>query len=307
MIEIQALSKAFDRRMALDDVTLSIPQGSVFAVIGPVRSGKTTLLKILATLIEPTSGDAFIAGSSVVRDRLRVRQLVGYLPDDFGVYPDLTCGEYIEFFASCYGVPAKERAALAGDLLQLVDLYHRKDAPADRLTRSMKQRLGIARVLAHDPQVLLLDQPVVSLDPRARVELRELIGELSGMGKTILLTSSNLAEVQDMCTHVALIDAGHITRAGTMEEVQAVTPPYRLISVKFLGDATLATSLIRAERGVINVEAAADPAAMTQGLAGVALLKEARVVFDGAYADASVLLKALMHSGVQVVSFAEEE
>lgn len=307
MIEIQHLTKVYDRHAALDGVRFSVPQGAVFGLIGPARSGKTTLLKILATLIEPTSGDAFIAGSSVVRDRLRVRQLVGYLPDDFGVYPDLTCGEYIEFFAACYGVPPKERAALANDLLQLVDLHHRKDMPADRLTRSMKQRLGIARVLAHDPQVLLLDQPAASLDPRARVELRELIAELGGMGKTILLTSANLAEVQDMCTHAALIEAGHIRRAGTLDDVQAITPPHRLISVKFLGDATLATNLIRAERGVINVAAVTDPAAMTQGLAGVALLKEARVVFDGAYADASALLKALMHSGVQVVSFAEEE
>jgi ABC-2 type transport system ATP-binding protein len=170
----------------------------------------------------------------------------------------------------------------------------------------MKQRLGIARVLAHDPQALLLDQPATSLDPRARVELRELIGELSGMGKTILLTSTNLAEVQDMCTHVALMEDGRINRAGTLDDMQVIMPPHRLISVKFLGDAILATNLIKAERGVVYVETVADPAAMTEGLAGVALLKEARVIFDGAYADASALLKALMHSGVQVVSFAEE-
>jgi ABC-2 type transport system ATP-binding protein len=229
------------------------------------------------------------------------------LPDEFGVYPDLTCAEYIQFFASCYGVPPKERATLAGDLLQLVDLYHRRDTPADRLTRSMKQRLGIARVLAHDPKVLLLDQPATLLDPRARVELRELIGELSGMGKTILLTSANLADVQDMCTHAALVSAGRIVRAGTLDAVQAVAPPHRVISIKFLGDATLAMNLIKAETGVVNVAAIADPAALTDGLAGVALLKESRVTFDGAYADASALLKALMHSGVQVVSFGEEE
>jgi ABC-2 type transport system ATP-binding protein len=307
MIEILELTKVYDRRTVLDNVRLSVPLNSVYAVVGAHGSGKSTLLGILATLIAPTSGDATVGGSSVIRDWLRVRQLVGYLPQDFGVYSDLTCGEYVEFFAACYGVAPKERAALADDLLQLVDLHHRRDLPADRLTRSMKQRLGLARVLAHDPRVLLLDQPASSLDPRARVELRELLRELSGMGKTILLTATNLAEVQDVVTHAALLEAGQITHAGAVEDIRPIVPPYRVIQVKFLGDAGIASRLIEAERGVIDVQIASDSAAMGEGLAGVALLKDARVTFDGAYSDASALLRALMHHGVQVVAFGEEQ
>lgn len=292
--------------MALDRVSLSAPQGAIFGLIGPRGAGKTTLLKILATLVAPTAGDAFVAGLSVVSDPLRVRRQVGYLPNDFGVYPDQTCAEYVAFFAACYGVPPKERMALATDLLQLVDLYHRKDTPADRLTPAMRHRLGIARVLAHDPRVLLLDEPTAELDPRARVEARELFKELSSMGKTILLTASNLAEVQDLCTHAAILHAGQITQAGPLEDILATTPPYRTIAVKFLGDARLAMNLIKAAHGVVDVEPFSEPAASPDALAGVALLKELRVTFDGAYADASMLLRSLMHSGVQVVSFAEE-
>jgi ABC-2 type transport system ATP-binding protein len=307
MIELRDLTKAYDQQLALDRVNLSVPPNSVFGLIGGHGAGKSTLLGILATLIEPSSGEVVIGGSSVVRDRLRVRQMIGYLPQEFGVYPDLTCGEYVEFFAACYGIAVKERATLTNDLLQLVDLHHRRDLPADRLTRSMRQRLGLARVLAHDPRVLLLDQPTSSLDPRARVELRELMRELNGMGKTIVLTANNLAEIQDVCTHVALLEDGRLTASGNVDEIQHIAPPHRVIHVRFLGDATIATGLIRAERGVIGVTMANDVMAVGEGLAGVTLLKEAHVVFDGVYADASALLRALMHHGVQVVSFGEEQ
>jgi ABC-2 type transport system ATP-binding protein len=307
VIEIRELSKRYGERVALDRINLSVPSGAIFGLVGPRGAGKTTLLKILATLIAPDEGDVFIAGLSIVGEGLlRVRQWVGYLPEDFGVYPDQTCAEYVEFFAACYDVPSKERAALVADLLQLVDLYHRKDTPADRLTPSMRHRLGIARVLAHDPRVLLLDEMTKALDPRARVEARELLKELSGMGKTILITSSNLAEVQDVCTHAAIMQAGRIVQAGSLDEVLAATPPYRTIVIKFLGDAKLAANLIKAGKGVVEVQPLAEPGASSDALVGVALLKELRVMFDGAYADASVLLRSLMHSGVQVVAFAEE-
>lgn len=307
MIEIQNLTRTIGKDTALDDVSLFVPQGSVFAVIGSAGAGKSTLLKILATLLPPTSGDAIIAGSSLTRDKARIRQLVGYLPQDFGVYSDQTCAEYVAFFAACYGVPRNETTALANDLLQLVDLHHRRNMPADQLTRSMKQRLGMARVLAHDPQVLLLDQPTTSLDPRARVELRELIRELGGMNKTILMTAVHLAEVQDVCTHVAVLRDGKVEHAGTLEEVSAEQSLNRVLSVRFLGDPELAVSLIKSGHGVVDVEHVVDPLiAGNDMLAGVTLLKEIRVTFDGEYGDASTLLKSLMHSGVQVVSFGEE-
>lgn len=308
MIEITHLTRAFGKHIALDDVSLSVPQGSVFALVGPAGAGKSTLLKVLATLLPPTSGDAFIAGSSITRDKLRVRQLVGYLPQDYGVYGDQTCAEYVAFFAACHGVPSSEAAALADDLLQLVDLHHRKDLPADHLTRSMKQRLGLARVLAHDPQVLLLDHPTASLDPRARVELRELIRELGGMNKTLLMTATHLAELQDVCTHVALMREGRIERAGAMEDVGAEVLPHRVLMVRFLGDPELAARLMKHGHGVVDVQPVIDPLhAGNAAPAGVTLLKEIRVTFDGEYGDASALLKSLMHSGVQVVSFGEEE
>lgn len=307
MIEITHLTRAFGKHVALDDVSLFVPQGAVFALVGTAGAGKSTLLKLLATLLPPTSGDATIAGASIIRDKLRVRQLIGYLPQDFGVYGDQTCAEYVAFFASCYGVPGHEAAVLANDLLQLVDLHHRRDAPADQLTRSMKQRLGLARVLAHDPQVLLLDHPTASLDPRARVELRELIRELGGMGKTLLMTATHLAELQDVCTHVAMLNEGRIDRAGLMEEIGSQLPPHRTLMVRFLGDPDLAANLIKHGHGVVDAQHVIDPlVAGNAAPAGVTLLKEIRVTFDGEYGDASTLLKSLMHSGVQVVSFGEE-
>ncbi len=310
MIEIHNLTKRYGSHIAVDDAGLVVPAGVVLGLIGPQGSGKSTLLKILATLIEPTSGDAFIDGASVVNDRQRVRQIVGYLPDDFGVYPELTCTEDIEFFASCYGVPAGERATLVNDLLQLVDLHHRKDVPADRLTRGMKQRLGIARMLAHDPRVLLFDELLTPLDPRARVETRELLRELSGMGKTIVITGASVAEVQDVCTHIAMIREGKINQLGAFVDATADSPPHRFIQVKFLGDTDLATRLLRDGRGVVDVQVVLAPTgvtpAPTDALVGIALLKELRVTFNGDYADASALLRSLMHSGVQVVAFSEE-
>ncbi|MDW8352550.1 MAG: ABC transporter ATP-binding protein [Anaerolineae bacterium] len=306
MIEVQALSKSYGGRIALADVSLVVPSGSIFGLVGPRGSGKSTLLKILATLTRPSAGDALVAGASIVDEPLRVRRQVGYLPRDFGVYPEQTCAEYIAFFAACYGVPPKARAALAEDLLQLVDLYHRRDTPSDRLTPAMRRRLGIARVLAHDPQVLLLDEPMAELDPRAHVEVRALLKELSSMGKTILLTAPNMAQIQDLCTHAATIQAGQITLAGPLEVVLAVRPPHRTIAVKFLGDARLAINLIKSAAGVVDVQMPGEPDASSGAPATIALLKELRVTFDGAYADASALLRSLMHNGVQVVSFAEE-
>lgn len=306
VIEISGLTRMFGKHAALDDVSLFVPQGSVFALVGPAGAGKSTLLKILATLLPPTSGDAMVAGASMTRDKALVRQRVGYLPQDFGVYGDQTCAEYVAFFASCYGVPRNEATTLAGDLLQLVDLHHRKDTPTDQLTRSMKQRLGLARVLAHDPQLLLLDHPTANLDPRARVELRELIRELGAMSKTIVMTATHLAELQDVCTHVAVLRDGHIEHAGVVEEAGAAAP-YRTLIVRFLGDPALAANLIKQGHGVVDAQQMVDPLiAGNAALAGVALLKEIHVTFDGAYGDASALLKSLMHSGVQVVSFGEE-
>ena len=332
MIEIHDLTKTYsdgrssDRRnkssAAVNKLNMAVPAGSVFGLVGPKGAGKTSILRMLATLLAPTSGDATIAGHSIQTDVTHVRRAIGYMPDVFGVYAEMTCAEYLDFFASCYGVPKADRPILINDLLQLVDLSHRKDDFVDRLSRGMKQRLGLARSLAHDPQVLLLDEPATSLDPRARVEMRELIRELRGMGKTIVVSSHILADVEDMCTHVALLADGALRATGTLAAIRAKLRPHRVIAIRFLGEPELALSVCRAAQGVIEVHPpptlAPSPSPQTD-MADAAMLpttppsppplnilKELLVSFNGGYNDASNLLRGLMHTGVQVVSFGEE-
>jgi ABC-2 type transport system ATP-binding protein len=317
IIETRDLTKSYGKRVAVDKLNLGVPGGSVFGLVGPNGAGKTSTLRMLATLLEPTSGDAAIAGASIKNEVMRVRRAIGYMPDFFGVYTDMTCTEYMDFFAACYGVPKSDRAALITDLLQLVDLGHRKDDQVDKLSRGMKQRLGLARTLAHDPQVLLLDEPASGLDPRARVEMRELIKELRSMGKTIVLSSHILAELEDVCTHVAIVAEGTIKAAGSLDSIRARLRPHRTISIKFLGDTDLALSVARNATGVLDAQAPAPVTAPSPAnsnplapaapaVATLNLLKEVHVAFTGDYNDASNLLRALMHTGVQVVSFSEE-
>jgi ABC-2 type transport system ATP-binding protein len=295
VIEIKHLSQQRKGQRVLDEITLSAPGGAILGIVGPRGAGKTSLLRILATLDTPTAGDALIAGYSVNHQRAQVRPLIGYLPAALGVYADQTCAEYLAFFAACYGIPARERPALVSDLLRLVELYHRRDDPVDRLSPAMRQRLGLARALVHDPLVLLLDEPMRLLDPRAQVELRETLKALTEMNKTIVMTSTSLAEVQDICTHAATLRDGRLVESGTLE---AITPSHRRIVIKLL---KLALSI----NGVVEAQFAAG-SPLPGARPALALLKEMHVTFDGSYADASALLRALMHSGVQVVSFQEE-
>jgi ABC-2 type transport system ATP-binding protein len=311
IIETYELTKTYGKRVAVDKLNLAVPAGSVFGLVGPNGAGKTSTLRMLATLLEPTSGDAAIAGASIKNEVMRVRRAIGYMPDFFGVYTDMTCTEYMDFFAACYGVPKSDRATLITDLLQLVDLAHRKDDQVDKLSRGMKQRLGLARTLAHDPQVLLLDEPASGLDPRARVEMRELIKELRSMGKSIVLSSHILAELEDVCTHVAIVAEGTIKASGTLDAIRARLRPHRTISIKFLGDPDLALSVAKNATGVLDAQmpapaVASSPEIAAPAVAPLNILKEVHVAFTGDYNDASNLLRALMHTGVQVVSFSEE-
>ena len=314
VVDARELTRVFGQRVAVDKLSLQVEVGAALGLIGPAGAGKTTTLKMLATLLAPTSGDALIAGASIKRDVAHVRRLVGYMPDAFGTYPDMTVAEYMDFFASCYHIPSRERAALANDLLQLVDLAHHKTQPVDRLTTGAKQRLSLARTLAHDPQVLLLDQPTAGLDPRARVEFRELIRELLSMNKTVVMTSRILAELEDLCTHVAVMDRGRVMIAGPFEAIAARLRPHRIIAVKFFGDAAPAINCARTGAGVIDVQLAAleSSAELTGGRSNPAatpvllsMVKEMRIAFAGDYNDASELLRHLLRAGVQVVAFGE--
>jgi len=321
-IDIQDLTKSYDlpplrrtkeqatpaRHVVVDRVNLHVATGAVMGIIGPTGAGKTTLLRMLATLLKPTDGDAIIGNASIRSAPTQVRQNVGYLPSEFGLYSGMTCAEYIGFFAGCYNIPSKEHAALVNDLLQLVDLGHRHNEPLERLSRGMKQRLGLARTLVHDPQVLLLDEPTAGLDPRARVELRELIGELSDMGKTVLMTSSLASEVDGMCTHLALMSQSRVQMAGPVDRIEAQLHPHRRINIRFLGEPALAQNIVQSARGVLRIEIPeAPPVTEEDGiLPPLNILKEMHVTFDGDYNTASDLLRSLMHTGVQVVSFGEE-
>src|SRR5262245_62828311 len=184
IVEAHGLLKRYDGTVAVAGVALSIPQGEIFGLVGPNGAGKTTMLRMLATLLPPTSGDAEIAGASIRRNPQAVRRVLGYMPDAFGVYDDMKVWEYLDFFGRCYGLSAAQRRRMISDLLELVDLGPKRTAYVQSLSRGMQQRLCLAHALVHDPQVLLLDEPASGLDPRARVELRELLRELRSLGKT---------------------------------------------------------------------------------------------------------------------------
>ncbi|MHC5037267.1 MAG: ABC transporter ATP-binding protein [Planctomycetota bacterium] len=220
MIEVQDLERRFGEVTALNRLNLRVAERDVFGFIGPNGAGKTTTLRILATLLEPTAGDARIAGISVRDDPKAIRRLIGFIPDFFGVYEDMTVAEYLRFFAAAYRILGTRREQIVSDVLDLTDLKGKSDALVHSLSRGMQQRLSVARVLLHDPAILLLDEPASGLDPRARVEMRSLLQELSNMGKTILVSSHILWELGALCNRIGIIDNGTLKFCGTLEEAR---------------------------------------------------------------------------------------
>lgn len=214
-----ALTKRYGKLFAVRDLSLHVPAGSVFGLVGPNGAGKTTTFAVLASLLRPTSGAASVAGADPVRQPRKVRARVGYMPDTVGVYDNLRVDEYLRFFASAHGIRRRQQPALVDGLLELVDLTVKRDAMVNALSRGMKQRLSLARALVHDPDLLILDEPASGLDPRARVELRELVLELQAMGKTIIISSHILAELEEMCSHIAILEAGRLLVQGSPAEI----------------------------------------------------------------------------------------
>ncbi|HEY4553104.1 MAG TPA: ABC transporter ATP-binding protein [Bacillaceae bacterium] len=261
MIEINGLTKKYGSFTALDSLTLNIERGTVFGVVGQNGAGKSTTFLILATLLEPTSGTAFINGFSVLDDPKEVRRQIGYMPDFFGVYDQLRASEYLDFYGASYGIPAPERAKLIPQLLELVNLSEKHDSYVDVLSRGMKQRLCLARSLIHDPQVLILDEPASGLDPRARVEMREILKELKNMGKTILISSHILPELAEMCDEIGVIDKGKLVAHGAVSAIQQQLQAEKVIAVKirsglektreFFEDEPLVSNLTIAEYGSV--------------------------------------------------------
>jgi ABC-2 type transport system ATP-binding protein len=236
IVETTGLVKRYDGTVAVGGVDLAIEAGEIFGLVGPNGAGKTTMLRMLATLLVPTSGDATIAGESVRRNPQAVRRVLGYMPDVFGVYDDMKVWEYLDFFGRCYGLGPAQRRRMIGDLLELVDLAHKRDAYVLSLSRGMQQRLCLAHALVHDPKVLLLDEPASGLDPRARVELRELLRELRTLGKTIVISSHILPELEELCTSVAIVDRGRVLASGTIAEIGQKLRIGEVLRVRVLGD-----------------------------------------------------------------------
>jgi ABC-2 type transport system ATP-binding protein len=297
IIEIQGLTKKYGDLIALNDLTLSIDEGAVYGFIGPNGAGKTTTMRILTTLLKPTSGKAWVAGSSVTDDPRGVRQAIGYMPDFFGVYEDMKVWEYLDFFAACYDVPKLDRLGMIDDLLALVDLSHKKEEFVESLSRGMKQRLCLARTLAHDPQILILDEPASGLDPRARIEMRELLKELKQMGKTIFFSSHILSEVADICTHIAILEAGTLVAYGDMKEMKKQLRAHRLIQVRVLGDITPLQEFLLHHTAVHSI---------TNGEELELPPDTVRFDFGGGDEDLSKLLTDMIGAGISVVSFHEE-
>jgi ABC-2 type transport system ATP-binding protein len=297
IIEIQGLTKQYGKLTALNDLTLDVEEGAVVGFIGPNGAGKTTTMRILTTLLKPSDGQAWVAGYSVNKEPNSVRRVIGYMPDFFGVYEDMKVWEYLDFFAACYDIPPNARAGLIDDLLSLVDLNHKKDSFVESLSRGMKQRLCLARTLAHDPQVLILDEPASGLDPRARIEMRELLRELKNMGKTIFFSSHILSEVADICTSIAILEAGNLIAFGDMDEMKKQLRPHRLIQAKVLGG-----DLTPLQEALLHAEAVGETVTSSDIDLPLDML---RFDFSGNDEALSQLLSNLISQGIPLVSFNE--
>ncbi len=263
MIEIKNLAKYYGDLAAVDDLSLNIKEGDIFGFIGPNGAGKTTTMRVLVTLLQPTAGAAFIDGLDVTKQGKKVRKRVGYMPDFMGVYDDLKVFEYLEFFAAAFGIERKKRKSIVEGVLELTDLQSKQSATVDSLSRGMQQRLGLARVLIHDPKVLILDEPASGLDPRARIEIRELLRELKRMGKTIMISSHILSELEEICDHVGIIEHGKLVFSGTLEEIRPHLGISGKVTVKVGENQDKAVELLSALPQVGQVQAVGDKIAVT--------------------------------------------
>jgi len=292
-IRIEGLTRRYGSTVAVSGVDLAVDASEILGLVGPNGAGKTTTLRMLATLLVPSDGDAWVMGHSVRRDPDAVRRVIGYMPDSFGVYDDMRAWEYLDFFARCYAIPGARRKRLVGDLLELVGLAHKRDDYVQALSRGMQQRLCLAHALVHDPPVLLLDEPASGLDPRARVELRELIRELRDMGKTVVISSHILPELEELCTRVAIIDHGRVLAHGEVADIERRLRRGAVLRVTVAGDAGAVAAALRALE--------ADPA-----VASATMLPDGRIEIGvpGDDADLAGLLARLVREGHPIAAFA---
>lgn len=245
MIELFEFGKDYGDFTAVQSVSLKIDAGEMFGFIGPNGAGKSTSIRYLATLLKASRGDGIVNGHSVNKDPMAVRRSIGYMPDDFGVYDGMKVWEFLDFFAVAYRIGRSKRKQVINDVLELLDLTHKRDDFVNGLSRGMKQRLCLAKTLVHDPPVLILDEPASGLDPRARVEVKALLKELRRMGKTILISSHILTELADCCSSIGIIERGQLLMHGPIDEVYRRIRGHRVIQARFITNMEQGLSIIR--------------------------------------------------------------
>lgn len=292
MLIIEHLRKEYKTLVAVSDLSLKLEPGDIFGFIGPNGAGKTTTIRMLATLLAPTAGSAFVDGIDITRHPEEVRSLIGYMPDFFGVYDDVKVWEYLDFFAAAYKIPRTQRPKVIEDVLELTDLAVKRDSYVEELSRGMKQRLCLAKTLVHDPKLLLLDEPASGLDPRARIELKELLKELRNMGKTILISSHILPELADFCNKIGIVEKGNLILFGNVDDILAQMNGGQGLEVRLAegDDAAKAAEILQTIPGIKQVE--------QDG-------QELRVTFDRTLVEQHAMLKALVAADFRVESCTE--
>lgn len=292
MIELVDFGKDYGDFTAVKCLNLKIEAGEMFGFIGPNGAGKSTSIRFLATLLKPTRGEGFVNGFNVSQQPMDVRHSVGYMPDNFGVYDGMKVWEFLDFFAVAYKIPRTRRKAVITDVLELLDLTHKRNDFVNGLSRGMKQRLCLAKTLVHDPPVLILDEPASGLDPRARLEVKALLKELRRMGKTILISSHILTELADYCTSIGIIERGELLMSGSIEDVYRRIRKNRIINIRFVDGLDAGLSIIRSMPECIDVD-------VDRGQVTCELQTDDRGV--------AALLKKLVDNQVNVRTFAEKD
>jgi ABC-2 type transport system ATP-binding protein len=292
MIETNNLTKRYGDLIAANQINLKLDEGDVFGFIGPNGSGKTTTMRMIATLLNPDYGEAYVAGMSIYTHAREIRRIIGFMPDFFGVYDDMTVTEYLEFFAATYRIDAHARRKVVEEKLELVDMAFKRDAMVNQLSRGQTQRIGLARVLLHEPQVLLLDEPASGLDPRARIEIRNLLKRLGELNKTVIVSSHILPELADVCTRVGMIEKGIMIVDGDVQDVMRKARQRILLHIRVKDRTDEAARLIEQHSGVDQLD-------ITNGTINVTLKPDIE--------DYSFLPSILVEGGFQLTLFREEE
>jgi ABC-2 type transport system ATP-binding protein len=286
------LTRLYGNITALDRLDLTVNKGDLFGFIGSNGAGKTTTLRILATFLAPSAGTAQILGRDLLREADAVRHVIGYMPDFFGVYKDMEVTEYLDFFGACYKIPTAQREKTVNDVLELVGLTEKKGALIGALSRGMQQRLGLARVLIHDPQLLLLDEPASGLDPRARIEMMAILQELQRLGKTIIISSHILSELQTLCNRVAIIEKGRLIYSGAVQGVRDQVSQGLVVWVRVSSEQSQAIDLLKARKEIAEV-------AVADG--------EIKVTLAGPDIERSIVADILVHGGAKLIELREDQ